>query len=348
MVTSDEQTPSDGKGDAGHGRGVRAVAPSGAVAAETTRGPRLRIALFAGLGGTAVLGALASLLVPDTEFGARMALSCLSLLMHLGISIAFSTRRALGFGTPFRRIAESWCVVSAGLMLIAPWGNHWRSADDLFVSCILTWGCLTACAPAARLLFLRSFERSAWLHICSALVALAFTLVNIWLPYSLRLDPRYIFSSFVWAAATLVHVGVLMMAGSPRDRNILLLVPAIMTLVSGLGGAALVWVWDELGDEVALRLVVALLVAVIGSVIPAAAMRAMRGRAAPASSKRPTVDMACPRCRSAMQAPTGVSACQSCGTKVRLSLESDVCLSCGYSLVGVGQVCPECGSNHGA
>lgn len=324
------------------------MVPGGAGAAGKANSPRLRVALFAGLGGAAVLGALASLLVPDTEFGARLALSCLSLLMHLGISIAFSTRRALGFGTVFRRLSEAWCVVSAGLMLIVLWSNPWRQADDLFVSCILTWGCLTACAPAARLLFLRSFERSAWLHICSALVALATTLVNIWLPYSLRLDDRYIFSSFVWAAATLVHVGVLLMAGNPKDRNILLLVPAIMTLVAGLGGAALIWAWDELGEEVALRLVVALLVAVIGSVIPAAVQRALRGRAAPASSRRPTVDMACPRCRSAMQAPTGVSACQSCGTKVRLSLESDVCLSCGYSLVGVGQVCPECGSNHGA
>lgn len=329
------------------GRAVSEV-ESGTGSTKPGKAVGVRVALFAGLGGASVLGALASLLVPDTEFGARLALSCLSLLMHLGISIAFSTRRALGFGTAFRRISEAWCVVSAGLMLIVLWSNQWRGADDLFVSCILTWGCLTACAPAARLLFLRSFERSAWLHICSALVALAFTLVNIWLPYSLRLDERYIFSSFVWAAATLVHVGVLMMAGNPKDRNILLLVPAIMTLVAGLGGATLIWRWEWLGDEVAWRLAVAMLVAVIGSVIPAAVMRAVRGRAAPASSKRPTVDMACPRCRSAMQAPTGVSACQSCGTKVRLTLESDVCLSCGYSLVGVGHVCPECGSNHGA
>ena len=71
--------------------------------------------------------------------------------------------------------------------------------------------------------------------------------------------------------------------------------------------------------------------------------------ASPGAMEATSLDIVCPRCRTAQSLPFGDSTCKSCDLQIFIKVTEPRCAACGYLLYKLtGNKCPECGAPLGA
>jgi hypothetical protein len=331
------------------------------IAGTTTKLPLLdrpvrwgRLGLI-GFIGLVAAGLIVGLFFPDSQAAWKALGTCLAILVHAGLAriVASGLRRKYPNWYVIARLA--WCAVSSLFVSIIIWDSSRNTFELLGVTTTVWIGLVVsdACARLHALGWYR-FAARAGLAVTLAFIGLG-CYVALRLP-SFPGDDKAVISAFFLSLGFAAHAGVLLIGRSPDDRRWTIRVPAWLLLVCSFVAVALVWIQSDLGSDLSMRLKLATGFVAVACLVPAGFAVFTRRRAGigessssgPNHTQRPRIDLVCPRCKMNVEATTGKSACPSCATEFRIEVRSAVCLSCGYSLTGVGAICPECGSNHGA